>query len=446
MREVIIVGAGIAGLAAAYELVRAGIKPLVVEARDRIGGRIYTMTDGRIAAPIELGAEFVHGRPDEIFDLAHAAGIEIAETQGKFWYLTDDRRLVPAAEEPPGNDKEIWDKIEQYSKRYQKDVSLEQFLSLPESSSIGAENRESLRRYVSGFHAAELGKVGIRGLVKTSKAEEEIDGERAFRVPSGYVDLARELYHKAVIGGAEFRFNAVVSKIKWHAESVKLTLRTKDGGNVISGPAAIITLPLGVLEAGPGVNGHVLFEPELTNKRAALDKIHMGAARRIVLCFNTKWWNEIISKLGNANDKLGFLFANNVPISVWWSSEPLKAPLLTGWAGGKKALDLASINDDAVIDRAIASLTTIFKVDRKFIVSELVSAHTYNWQTDEFALGAYSYPGVGGTDAPDLLAASIEKTLYFAGEATNTEGHWGTVHGAIGSARRAVREMLGDLK
>ena len=443
--DVIIIGAGIAGLVAAHELTQAGINPVVIEARDRIGGRIHTLADKNISAPIELGAEFVHGRPHEIFDLARSVGIEIVETQGKFWYLTKDRHLVPAGDEPPGSDQDIWDKIERYTDENKQDISLEQFLDLPESRSIGPKDRESLRRFVSGFHAAETDKVGIRGLIKTSKAEEAIQGDKAFRIPAGYNHLAQCLYDSALKAGATFILDSPVRNVSWRAGSVAVTAETNGGSEQLNASATIVTLPLGVLKASPGSSGHVRFDPQLEIKKPVFDMLHMGSARRIVLAFWSKWWNERLKQLKPGDQTLGFLFASDVPISVWWSSEPFKAPLLTGWAGGEKALGMAARSDTQAIETGINSLSQIFKVPRNLIESELISAHTYNWQTDIYSLGAYSYPGVGGAEAPDQLAANIENTLYFAGEATSTDGHWGTVHGALASGVRAARELIGNL-
>jgi len=444
--EVIVIGAGIAGLAAAHELTQAGIKPLVFEARDRIGGRIHTLKDKNDAIPIELGAEFVHGRPHEIFDLGRSANIEIVETQGKFLYLTKDRRLVPVGDEPPGSDENIWSKIEQYADDHDQDISLEQYLNLPESDSISPKDRESLTRFVSGFHAAETDKVGIRGLVKTSKAEEAIEGDHAFRIPVGYNHLVEYLFNEAARSGATFLLNSPVTSIEWRSGSASVTVENNNCPKAVKASAAIVTLPLGVLKTPPGASGYVRFDPELELKKRVFDKIHMGAARRIIFAFRSKWWNELLKQLKSDAEPLGFLFAGDVPISVWWSSEPFQYPLLTGWAGGKKALRLAKLSDLETIEIGINSLAQIFNIPRSSIEAEITSADTYNWQTDIYSLGAYSYPGIGGADAPEQLAASIENTLYFAGEATSIDGHWGTVHGALASGVRAAREVLERLK
>ncbi|HYJ90434.1 MAG TPA: NAD(P)/FAD-dependent oxidoreductase [Pyrinomonadaceae bacterium] len=444
--EIIVIGAGIAGLVAASELARAGIKPIVIDARDRIGGRIYTIHDEKAHAPIELGAEFVHGHPPEIFQAVKAAKIEIAETGGNSWYLAQHRGLTPIDDEPPGSKDDIWKRIERYCKEASQDISLETFLQLPESVSIGPEERDSLKRYVAGFHAAEIDKVGIRGLVKTMEAEEAIGGIRGFRIPVGYDRLSEYYYEAAKNGGASFLFNKKVTAINWGAGTVKVTVLSSTGiTETTSGQAAIVALPVGVLKSEPDSASYVRFEPKLDSKTEALSKIEMGDARRVIFAFRSKWWNEILTGTSQRKAKLGFLFAQGVPISVWWSSEPMEAPLLTGWVGGRNAMELAKLGNDAVIDQAIDSLNRIFQAGRGQIEDEIISVHTYDWLHDPLSRGAYTYLGVGGVNAPRELAENIGNTLYFAGEATSYEGHWGTVHGAIASGVRAAREAISAL-
>src|ERR1041385_144441 len=139
--EVIVMGAGIAGLAAADALSKAGIKTTVLEARDRIGGRIHTLYDPTTGAPIELGAEFVHGCPPEIFDTADKAGLEIVETGGSFWYSTADGHFRQNEDEPPGSEESVWDRIEKWAETSDRDISFDAFLVGPDGSKIAGEER-----------------------------------------------------------------------------------------------------------------------------------------------------------------------------------------------------------------------------------------------------------------------------------------------------------------
>jgi glycine/D-amino acid oxidase-like deaminating enzyme len=214
--DVIIIGAGISGLAAADELSRAGIIPTVIEARDRVGGRIFTVNDDRLASPIELGAEFVHGRPHQIFDLAKRFGLEIMETGGNSWKLNDKGELTPVGDEPPGSHSDLWERADNYVANKGPDVSFERFLDMPITADVPEGEKEWTRRFVAGFHAANLDKAGICGLVKTQNADESIDGETAHRLPKGYTALANALYETSQAAGAKYLFNKIVKSIDWN--------------------------------------------------------------------------------------------------------------------------------------------------------------------------------------------------------------------------------------
>lgn len=438
--KVIVIGAGAAGLAAADELCKAGIAPLILEARERVGGRIYTLRDDKTNAPVELGAEFVHGTPAETFDLASEAGLEIVKSEGATWQVREDGKLELYRESSEEND--LWEKLEKYAEM--KDISLRDFLN---QSGSEYSARESIERYVEGFHAAQVEKISVKSLLKTERAAERIKGEKAFRVKSGYDSLTDYLCSQSEKRGARFLLGRTVKTIKWQKGAVEIKCVTDKGEEIFTASRIIVTLPLGVLQAKQDEAGAVKFEPELDSKKAALSQMEMGAARRILLLFKQKWWNEILSKVSveKTRQKPGFLSSLNEPIPTWWTNEPLNAPLLTGWVGGRQAAEISERDADFVITQAVESLMKIFGVERRFIENELNAAHSYNWQNDEFSRGSYSYILVGGIDAPRVLAAPVENTLFFAGEATNSDGHWGTVHGALTTGRRAAREILDGL-
>ncbi len=448
--EIIIIGAGAAGLSAANELAKAGVTSVVLEARDRIGGRIFTLHDEEANAPIELGAEFIHGKPFETFNLAHQAGLKIIETSGESWHLNAYGKLEPAESDLPRTEKIIWQKLGTFIEDSNEDISVQSFLDNLSKEFTEKENfaiaRQLFENYVAGFHAAELEKIGVKSLIKTESAEEEIEGERAFHLPTGYNCLSDYLFEQAKNSGTVFQLKTTVKKIKWRKGHVEITAENDEQNEEIyTARAIIVTLPLGVLKASTRLKGAVRFEPQLISKKDALQKIEMGAARRIVFTFKRKWWADILSKINKDKSQLGFLFTQNEVISVWWtneSNESAETATLTGWTGGDKAVTLSQHNNNFAIDQAIESLCKIFQIKRSFIKNEIISVHTFDWQNDCFARGSYSYIGVDGTDAPRKLAESIEDTLFFAGEATNYEGYWGTVHGALATGMRAAQEVL----
>ena len=138
---------------------------------------------------------------------------------------------------------------------------------------------------------------------------------------------------------------------------------------------------------------------------------------------------------------LNFVHCTDKYVPTWWTTAPVRAPLLTGWAGGHAADALLAEGHDAIADRALDSLSKASFMKRRELDALLDSTHMHDWQSDPFSLGAYSYAGVGGSGAHDLLAKPIEGTLFFAGEATSTD-QTGTVAGAIESGRRAARQLI----
>ncbi len=138
---------------------------------------------------------------------------------------------------------------------------------------------------------------------------------------------------------------------------------------------------------------------------------------------------------------LSFLFTDHQHFPTWWTTNPLSYPVLTGWAAGRYALPFKGKSEAQITAIAVATLAEILVTSESDLKTRLTAGFVHDWQSDEFALGAYSYGNVGGANAGQLLAEPLADTLFFAGEATNAEGHNGTVNGAINSGRRAADEI-----
>jgi monoamine oxidase len=197
-------------------------------------------------------------------------------------------------------------------------------------------------------------------------------------------------------------------------------------------PRAVITLPLGVLQAGS-----VAFTPPLDAKKQALELLSMGPVIRVSLCFQDKFWEDD----PHMRD-LSFLLTDNEHFPTWWTSNPLPYPILTGWAAGRYGRALTGKSAKQVTPVALAALAGTLGTSAADLKTKLKASFTHDWQTDAFAHGAYSYGNVGGENAAQFLAEPLADTLFFAGEATNVEGHNGTVNGAINSGRRAAEEIV----
>ena len=194
----------------------------------------------------------------------------------------------------------------------------------------------------------------------------------------------------------------------------------------------VITLPVGVLQAGS-----CRFDPEPPGLRKALDGLAMGHVMRLVVRFRELPWAGLPGV-----ERLSFLHVGGGPFSVWWTAHPLRYPLAVAWSGGPPSLELTGKTPEAVAAVAFRALAEQTGLSRRRIESRVEGLWLHDWNADPFARGAYSYARVGGSEAAKALAKPVEKTLYFAGEATDAEGRTGTVEGAIATGLRAAKQIL----
>ena len=448
--QVLVIGAGISGLAAAQSLCSAGVRVRVLEARDRIGGRLYTLRDPDFPIPFELGAEFVHGRPHEIFEIARAAGLSIAEVTGGHRVIRDGRA---------SGEDDLFAAVDEIFGRLADPILPDQtFAEFTAPLDADEAAKTAARAYVEGFNAARADRIGTRSLAYESQAQEAIDGDRAFRFPEGYDRLAQWLWEECASRPATLHLNTVAISVRWRRGRVEVESQSSGGPSphgrgavTFTADRAIVTVPLGVLAAPEDAPGVIRFVPEVPELRQALERLEMGHAVRVTMRFGAA-----LARHYPILAEPGFIHSSDEGFPTWWTAlssadhkqagiaaSAKAAPLiLTAWAGGPKAERLATLNDSRLADRGIDSLARILNADRALVAGEVQGWHVHNWSLDPFARGAYTYAGVGGFEARRSLAVPVEETLYFAGEATNTKGHAGTVHGALASGRRAARQIL----
>jgi monoamine oxidase len=415
--DALIIGGGIAGLTAARHLTEAGLRVTLLEARGRLGGRICTHATAEF--PVELGAEFVHGRPQEILALAAEGAVPIVPVKGSF------RRKI--------NDKwaevgHLMEKVDQLFAKLPTSEADESFQYYLDRSGEDDDIKQQALRYVEGFHAANPSLISAGSLRRDSEAEEAIDGDHQYRIASGYESLVRAVADRIDRKLCEIVTNTPVHEIVWRQGQVIARSSTAE----YVAPQAIVTLPLGVLKSNS-----LVFSPALPEKQNAMSFLEMGPVIRVSLCFQNKFWEQDPEMAD-----LSFVFTDDPQFPTWWTSNALSYPILTGWAAGPNARKFAGCTKDEIVQSAVQSLARIMAIPELELRRQMTGSFTHDWQADPLSRGAYSYAAVGGMDAAAKLAEPVANTLYFAGEATNSDGYNGTVHGAIATGVRAAKELL----
>ena len=398
--DVLVIGAGAAGLAAADELARAGRSVLLVEARNRVGGRCLTRHLPALPVPVELGAEFIHGRPRATLDLLKRAGIAAVDS-------TRTQRVALAGVLHSTN---IFAQAQRVARKELKggDTSFRAFLARQRLPKL---TRTLATMMVQGFDAADPARISAREVIEEWSGSGL--GASQPRPWGGYGALMEFLARNANV-----QLETVVRAVRWSRRSVEVEGSCRGEPWRAWAPRAVITVPIGVL---PMLG--------IREKKPALAKLASGPVVRVAMAFREAFWEK-------PHPGVAFFHSPEAAFPTFWTPLPMHAPLLTAWAGGPKAQKLTGKRPEALLRHALASVRSVLgKIEdpSAFLV--------HDWQADPFARGGYSYVKVGGTGAREELAAPLEDTLYFAGEATDVEQS-GTVGGALASGVRAAREIL----
>jgi monoamine oxidase len=297
-----------------------------------------------------------------------------------------------------------------------------------DTAPFDAETKEITLAFVEGFNAADARLVGAHSLLRAEYASEKSEGDKQARIPDGYGALVERLREAAVNSGARIELNARVKVLRWTGGHVEAHLQD---GRTFQADVAVVTLPLGVLKSGV-----VVFEPSLPHKREAIERLKFGNVAKMIFVFRERWWHD---ELKLPKD-FGFVHSFAEAIPTWWSDT--RAPILVGWAAGPKGERILDLTGAELRQTGLETLSRIFSLSPARIENDLIGFDSCNWRSDPDIAGAYTYIPVNGLDLPKALAAPVEETLFFAGEATATDAQMGTVSAAIESAFRVVHEIL----
>jgi monoamine oxidase len=426
--DAVVIGAGAAGLSAARYLAARSLRVVLVEARDRIGGRVWSRPSGRAPVAMELGAEFIHGRAPQTKALLLATGSAAIDTAGESWTRHEDGSL-----RRDDDDFMSAASILEGARGLAADESVDRFLERFVHDATMRETARTARAFVEGFEAADPAVASARAIANELRSG--VDYETA-RPLGGYPPMFEYLQNACASAGVRMFLSTAVRRISWGRGSVAVDVHGTSGeSRTIRARAAIVTLPAGVLRHR-GDTG-VVFEPSLPEaKRAALAAIEMGHVVKVVLRFRTAFWETVDQ--GRYRDA-GFFRVTGGPFAAYWTQVPVRSELIVAWVGGPKAVALSAASEDECIAQALDGFGGLFG-EPALARREFEGGAMHDWSHDPFARGAYSYVATGGGDARVVLGAPVDDALFFAGEATSNDGQGGTVNGALETGERAARE------
>jgi monoamine oxidase len=416
----LIVGAGAAGLMTACELVRAGKRVTIVEARDRYGGRIYPLPVEEFGYRAEGGAEFVHGAAPVTRALMREAGLKLQPRGGRRWSARTGA-LLP--DEPAVRH---WDRFYKALGAVTVDLPIGEFLEAHFAEPEYDRLRRAVTRTVEGYDAADPRRASTLAIRDEWMARD--DGEHG-RIAGGHGALIEYLGSQCRRHGAAIHLGADVSAIEEAGGGIAACCRD---GAVFEADAAVITVP-------PPLLSEMALPPAARERTAAAADIGFGNVIKILLRFATKWW---AGHRGRDLADLSFLLSD-ATVPTWWTQHPASHPVLTGWFAGPKADKVSSLAGSELVDMGLSSLAEIFDLPADRLRGELVTARALNWGNDPFARGAYSYATPNSRAALSVLKEPGDRGIFFAGEALYAGPEMGTVEAALASGRETARTILG---
>ncbi|MBV4358600.1 flavin monoamine oxidase family protein [Pinibacter aurantiacus] len=415
-QQIIIIGAGASGLMAAYELAKAGQKVIVLEASERIGGRMYTAVCDGFEQPLELGAEFVHGELPLTLSLLKEAGIAYKPVKGK---MLNNRK---GKWNTQGEMIPDWDGIIQKMGSLKEDMTLAAFLQEHYSDDQHMELRFIIQDFAEGFDLADITQASVFAL----KEEWENEHGQQYRIVGGYRKLAEHLHHLIEKYRGEIHHNAAVNEVKWIED--KVTVFTADGQQFV-GNKLVVTVSPRVLQ-----DVKIKFDPALDGYLSDLSKIGFGSVIKVFLQFEEPFWHE-------HEKNTGFVVSDqNIP--TWWTQSDKENYLLTGWLGGPEVMPLITVSEEEIIDMGLQSLSNIYGIDKEKLRTILVASTAIHWAKEEWIMGGYSYGTLQSKTARKLLKMPVDNTIFFAGEALYEGSAPGTVEAALANGQETARKIL----
>ncbi len=423
--DVVVLGAGMAGLTAVRELRRAGLDVVVLEARDRVGGRMHSLFEPSPHG-LELGAQMIHGSRAPTWNLVREFGIEtrpfVESYEGARVWRPQDGFQKPDFARTAAVRARVEGAFEKYRGQ---DVTLAVFF---DQLKLSKEEQDAVGGLAHSW-SAEPDEMSLRAAIEDEAAWEAYMDEN-FQVVAGYTTLAQKMANSI---GESLQLSSLVREVAWGRGEVTVSYEREGRTEKLQARRAVVTLPIGVLQTGQPV-----FTPALPAwKRRSIESLRMGRVVVAHLLFDDWFWRP--------NEAEGLTWSIDGGRVSFWDPHPpgTGMPALQSWITGRAAQEVSDLGPEAGMQRVLSWIEAAFPnsgVRRRLEWSSL-----RDWVRDPYSLGSYSFNLPGSRGQREVLATPIEEALYFAGEATAAPPHYQTVHGAHTSGLRAAREILAAL-
>jgi monoamine oxidase len=415
--RVLVIGAGISGLYAAQLAKSKGAQVKILEASSRLGGRIRSLT-GFSDFTVELGAEEVHGQKSVYFEWIREAGTSFVTADSRDFLFTGGvLRDVDTLSADIGfqNVETAYSEVDDGTYEGPE----QSVLSYLQSRGVNAAYMPYGNAILANEYGTSAERISVFGASLGNSMWSAGDSnfflknaDHAGFIEAKFADILPLIAFQTPVTGINYQNNEIVVM--------------DSSGNTHLCDKLIITVSLGVLKAGL-----IQFTPILSPaKSEAIQKIGFGNGMKIILRFSQRFWP----------DDTGSIYGSG-PVPEYWATglgRSAEAKVLTAFVMGEKA-EVLHAQGASAINTVLADLDSMFDGN----ASQFYDSHVImDWNNEPFVLGSYSFPAFGEGDARRVLASSVNKKLYFAGEACHTEGHFATIHGAVESALHAVRRLL----
>jgi monoamine oxidase len=428
--DVIIIGAGAAGLMAAKELSAAGLEVRILEARDRIGGRIYSLNDLPFAEQVQGGAEFIHGKLPLTLNLLKEAGLNTVKLEGDVWQVTKGKW---------NQESDFYKNIDivvAQLKSLEADTTIAEFMEKSFSEARHDGLRKSLTEYIEGYYSGKIDKISAKSFLEEWMSEDE----EQYRPEAGYGKMINYLAETLTKAGALIQLSTVVKEIRWSKGQVEVIDESRHS---YVAHKALITVSTGVLTAGESCRGFMKFSPALTEKIDAAKQLGFGSVIKVLLSFDRALTDdESLKKHAEVNFQKLHMVLSDEEISTWWTQHPQHSSLISGWLSGPAAEQLTHSDDEVILDKALKSLSSIFGLPLENVIKKVNWWKVFNWTRDEFTRGSYSYSTLQTNTARKKLEEPVDNTIFFAGEGLYNGLEMGTVEAALTSGAEVAKKII----